>query len=132
MNSPLDTARKLYESSLCEMALVNSNETRNTEFPFSNFRVYVIGEDAAFKFPHFHMMSISDGWDIRVNMDGSIHSIKVKGKNMQNESDFPKIERLLRKWLPKSHTYAFGKMSHLKYIKAMWNDNNPTALQVPL
>ena len=118
-------------SNIIYKALVNASELKDSEFPTDLYEVYV-STGNMFIYPHFYIKSKHDGLDIRVNMDGSIHSIKIKGKNMQNESDFPKIERLLRKWLPKSHTYAFGKMSHLKYIKAMWNDNNPTALQVPL
>lgn len=118
-------------SNVIYKALVNALEPKDSEFPLCLYEVYVSSNNT-FIYPHFHIKPVQDGWDIRVNMDGSIHSIKVKGKNMQNEYDFPEIEKLLKSWLPKSHTYAFGKMSHIRYIKAMWNDNNPTALQVPL
>ena len=85
-------------SNVIYKALVNASEPKDSEFPADLFEVYVSTENT-FIYPHFYIKSKHDGWDIRVirvNMDGSIHSIKVKGKNMQNESDFPKIERLLK------------------------------------
>ena len=79
----------LYETSLNEMSRINKNEHGNKWWNL-NFNIYdgvVIGEEQPNKYAHCHIKQRSNGWEIRVLPDGTIHSIKTKGKGMMSMDD---------------------------------------------
>ena len=63
------------------------------------FYVYVRGEGGYRKFPHFHIRHLGEGWDIRLNLDGTLHSVKVPSKNRKDIDDFRDIEKIAIKWV---------------------------------
>jgi hypothetical protein len=90
--------------SLNEMAQLNVNENGLSEkdsFDSNVYHVYVAGEGGRQKTPHFHIRHKSEGWDIRMNMDGSFHSIKTNSSERQNSKDFADIEEISKNWVLK-------------------------------
>lgn len=90
--------------SLNGMAQLNVNENGLSEkdsFDSNVYHVYVAGEGGRQKTPHFHIRHKSEGWDIRMNMDGAFHSIKTNSSECQNSKDFADIEEISRKWVLK-------------------------------
>lgn len=90
---------------LNEMAQINLKETGKKKFNLDSniYYVYVKGEGGYKKFPHFHIKHKANGWDIRMNMDGSFHSIKTKGKGMQNPDDAHQIEQVAKLWIKENN-----------------------------
>ena len=78
------------------MAQVNLKET--SIFPFNEYRIVVYSEEQN-KFPHFHIISILDGWEIRVLLNGQIHSVKTKSSKRTKIEDFANIQKMIYKWL---------------------------------
>ena len=117
-----------YNKMMClnEMAQVNANEreTGNGHFDSNLYRVYVIGEGGYKKFPHFHIEKCSEGWDIRMNMDGSYHSIKKKGgAGIQNDNDFQDIERIAKKWVMLPNAMN-PKITNKEFAEMLWKSMN--------
>ena len=86
--------------SLNGMAQLNVNENGLSEkdsFDSNVYHVYVAGEGGRQKTPHFHIRHKSEGWDIRMNMDGSFHSIKKNTSERQNQINFNVINTRNRK-----------------------------------
>lgn len=82
--------------SLNEMPQINVREMgtdKQSSFNCNSYYVYVKGEGGYKKFPHFHVSHKGEGWDIRMNMDGTFHSIKIKSNRRQNPEDFSDIEK---------------------------------------
>ena len=82
--------------SLNEMPQINVREMgtdKQSSFNCNSYYVYVKGEGGYKKFPHFHVSHKGEGWDIRMNMDGTFHSIKSKSNRRQNPEDFSDIEK---------------------------------------
>ena len=82
--------------SLNEMPQINVREMgtdKQSSFNCNSYYVYVKGEGGYKKFPHFHVSHKGEGWDIRMNMDGTFHSIKIKSNRRQNPEDFGDIEK---------------------------------------
>ena len=77
------------------MAQVNLKET--SIFPFNEYRIVVYSEEHN-KFPHFHIISILDGWEIRVLLNGQIHSVKTKSSKRTKIEDFADIQKMIYKW----------------------------------
>ncbi len=87
--------------SLNEMSQVNFNEKgleKNCNFNSDVYYVYVKGEGGYKKFPHYHIRHKSEKWDIRMNLEGSFHSIKTKGANRRTKDDFKDIEKISIEW----------------------------------
>ncbi len=84
---------------LNEMVQINLGEKGNKKSNLNSdvYYVYVKGEGGYKKFPHFHLKHIANGWDIRMNIDGTFHSIKKKGKGMQNKEDAEPISRIAQR-----------------------------------
>ena len=112
---------------LNEMAQVNKNErglNKKASFDANLYRVYVIGEGAFAKFPHFHIEMPSEGWDIRMNMDGSYHSMKRRGgANRQKDEDFKDIERIAKVWVKQPNT-LYPQMTNGQAAQFLWNSMN--------
>lgn len=90
--------------SLNEMAQINLKEMDidgKSSFNCNKYYVYVKGEGAYKKFPHFHIQCKAEGWDIRMNMDGTFHSVKSRG-NRKND-DFTDIEKIAIEWVKKTN-----------------------------
>ena len=108
--------------SLNEKAQLNVNENGLSEkdsFDLDVYHVYVAGEGGCQKTPHFHIMHKSEGWDIRMNMDGSFHSIKKNTLERQNNKDFADIEEISRKWVLKLCTLN-DKLTNGELAGILW------------
>ena len=108
--------------SLNGMAQLNVNENGLSEkdsFDSNVYHVYVAGEGGRQKTPHFHIRHKSEGWDIRMNMDGSFHSIKTNSSERQNSKDFADIEEISRKWVLKLCTLN-DKLTNGELAGILW------------
>ncbi len=108
--------------SLNGMAQLNVNENGLSEkdsFDSNVYHVYVAGEGGRQKAPHFHIRHKSEGWDIRMNMDGSFHSIKTNTSERQNNKDFADIEEISRKWVLKLCTLN-DKLTNEELAGILW------------
>jgi hypothetical protein len=108
--------------SLNGMAQLNVNENGLSEkdsFDSNIYHVYVAGEGGRQKTPHFHIRHKSEGWDIRMNMDGSFHSIKTNSSERQNSKDFADIEEISRKWVLKLCTLN-DKLTNEELAGILW------------
>ncbi len=109
--------------SLNEMAQLNVNEnglSGKDSFDSNVYHVYVAGEGGRQKTPHFHIMHKSEGWDIRMNMDGSFHSIKKNTSERQNNKDFAAdIEEISKKWVLKLSTLN-DKLTNGELAGILW------------
>lgn len=122
-NSPMTYNQKM---SLNEMAQINVNERESDKKSSLNcdiYYVYVKGEGADKKFPHFHIKSKSEGWDIRMNMDGSLNSIKTGSNKRQTPDDFIDIERVAKIWVAQPNTLEPNKTNG-EVAKNIWIRNN--------
>lgn len=112
-------------TSLNEMARVNKKETGNEwwNLNFNKYNVYVRGEGSANKFAHCHVKNLENGWDVRVLPDGTVHSIKTRGKGMQNKQDMLQFERITKEWV--KHRNAFDKFrSNGETVQYWWMAEN--------
>ena len=108
--------------SLNELAQLNVNEnglSGKDSFDSNVYHVYVAGEGGRQKTPHFHIMHKYEGWDIRMNMDGSFHSIKKNNSERQNNKDFADIEEISRKWVLKLCTLN-DKLTNRELASILW------------
>ena len=108
--------------SLNGMAQLNVNENGLSEkdsFDSNVYHVYVAGEGGRQKTPHFHIRHKSEGWDIRMNMDGSFHSIKTNSSERQNSKDFADIEEISKKWVLKLCTLD-DKLTNRELGDILW------------
>lgn len=108
--------------SLNGMAQLNVNENGLSEkdsFDSNVYHVYVAGEGGRQKTPHFHIRHKSEGWDIRMNMDGSFHSIKTNSSERQNSKDFADIEGISKKWVLKLCTLN-DKLTNEELAGILW------------
>jgi len=110
--------------SLNEMAQINVNEMgtdKKSSFNSNAYYVYVMGEGGYKKFPHFHIKSKGEGWDIRMNMDGSFRSIKIKSDKRQKPEDFVDIERIAKVWVTQPNALepdrTNGKVAEMEWIR---------------
>lgn len=99
-NSSLST---MLNQAMClnEMAQINLKETgkKKSNLDSNTYYVYVKGEGGYKKYPHFHIKHKANGWDIRMNMNGTFHSIKTKGRGMQTSTDAHRIEQIAKLWV---------------------------------
>ncbi len=112
--------------SLNEMAQLNVGEdglSKKDSFDSNVYYVYVIGEGGYKKFPHFHIKHKAEGWDIRMNIDGSFHSIKKKAGKRQKNDDFIDIERISKKWVLKASTLN-DKLTNGELANILWKSQN--------
>ena len=108
--------------SLNGMAQLNVNENGLSEkdsFDSNVYHVYVAGEGGRQKTPHFHIRHKSEGWDIRMNMDGSFHSIKTNSSERQNSKDFADIEEISKNWVLKLCTLN-DKLTNEELAGILW------------
>ena len=109
--------------SLNEMAQINIRETQKGKkhLDEGSYYVYVKGEGGYKKFHHFHIRNKANGWDIRMNMDGSFHSIKTRGKGMQNPEDAIGIENIAKEWVKEKNaldpTKTNGEVAEMEWIR---------------
>lgn len=104
---------------LNEMAQVNVKEMRI--FPFNAYRIFVLPEGPN-KFKHFHIKSLQEGWEIRVLLNGKIHSVKTKSSKRAKIEDFADIQKMIYKWL-------LEKCSTLKVITNKQNIENAWVME---
>lgn len=104
---------------LNEMAQVNIKEMRI--FPFNAYRIFVLPEGPN-KFKHFHIKSLQDGWEIRVLLNGHIHSVKTKSSKRTKIEDFADIQKMIHKWL-------LEKCATLKVITNKQNIENAWVME---
>lgn len=111
--------------SLNEMAQINLNErgTKNNSFNSDVYYVYVKGEGGYKKFPHFHIKHKSEGWDIRMNMDGTFNSIKKRGRGMQKPSDAEPIAKIAQLWVKEKNVLEPDRTNG-KVAETLWYRNN--------
>lgn len=111
--------------SLNEMAQVNKREQGNNKFGFDSnvYYVYVRGEGGYKKSPHFHIMHRGEGWDIRMNMDGSFNSIKTKSDKRQKDEDFADVEKIAKVWVKQPNT-LYPQMTNGQAAQFLWDSMN--------
>ena len=111
--------------SLNEMSQINLDERGNNKNGFDSnvYYVYVRGEGAYKKFPHFHIKHRAEGWDIRMNLDGTFNSIKTKGQRMQKKQDALPIQRVAMQWVNMPNALEPDKTNG-KVAENMWKRNN--------
>lgn len=112
--------------SLNEMAQLNVDEnglSKKDSFDSNVYYVYVIGEGGYKKFPHFHIRHKTENWDIRMNIDGSFHSIKKKSSKRQKDEDFLDIEKIAKKWVLKPSTLN-DKLTNGELASLLWTSQN--------
>ncbi|MCQ2203566.1 MAG: hypothetical protein MJZ15_03890 [Bacteroidales bacterium] len=113
--------------SLNEMSQINLDEKgqdKKCGFNEDVYYIYVKGEGGYKKFPHFHIRHKQDKWDIRMNMDGSFHSIKTKGgRGRQKNTDFDDIEKISKEWVKKPNAADEGKTNG-EVASLEWRRNN--------
>jgi hypothetical protein len=111
--------------SLNEMAQVNLRERGNNKYSFDSnvYYVYVRGEGGFRKFPHFHIKHRAEGWDIRMNLDGTFNSIKTKSHNRQNDQDFADIEKIAINWVKAPNT-SHPKLTNGELAEIYWDGQN--------
>ena len=112
--------------SLNEMAQINVKEKgtdKKSSFNCNSYYVYVKGEGGYKKFPHFHINHKGEGWDIRMNMDGSFNSIKIKSDKRQNPEDFGDIEKIAMNWVKKPNALEPDKTNGA-VAETEWIRNN--------
>lgn len=112
--------------SLNEMAQINVNEMgtdKKCSFNCNLYYVYVKGEGSYKKFPHFHIKHKGEGWDIRMNMDGSFNTIKTRSRTRQNEDDFDDIERIAMEWVKQKNALEPDKTNG-EVAQTEWIRNN--------
>jgi len=112
--------------SLNEMAQINVKEMgvdKKQNFNCNSYYVYVKGEGGYKKFPHFHIRSIGEGWDIRMNMDGSFNSIKTKSDRRQIDEDFADIEKIAKNWVTQNNVMN-SKVTNGELAQILWNSMN--------
>lgn len=112
--------------SLNEMAQINLKEAgqeKNGFLDSSKYYVYVKGEGGFKKFPHYHIKHKSEGWDIRMNIDGSFHSIKTKSSSRQKYEDFKDIEKISLKWATLPNCFEPDKTNG-RVAEIEWYRNN--------
>lgn len=112
--------------SLNEMSQINMEEQgldRKSCFDSNLYYVYVRGEGGFRKFPHFHIKNRAEGWDIRMNMDGTFNSIKTRSSNRQKDEDFADIERISINWVNKPNTLEPNKTNG-EVATLIWKRSN--------
>lgn len=112
------------QMSLNEMAQINLREQKGrNHFHEDAYYVYVKGEglSAKYKFHHFHIKSVGNGWDIRMLMDGTFHSIKTRGKGMRNDNDAAPIERIAKEWVKEQNALepdkTNGQVAEIEWVR---------------
>ena len=115
----------LYETSLNEMSRINKNEHGNKwwNLNFNIYDVVVIGEGQPNKYAHCHIKHRSNGWEIRVLPDGTIHSIKTKGKGMMSMDDAKKFEKITKEWVKQKNVVS-PTITNGEVIQNTWIMNN--------
>ena len=112
--------------SLNEMAQLNVDEnglSKKDSFDSNVYYVYVIGEGGYKRFPHFHIRHKVENWDIRMNIDGSFHSIKKKSSKRKKDEDFLDIEKISKKWVLKPSTLN-DKLTNGELASLLWTSQN--------
>lgn len=104
---------------LNEMAQVNVKEM--SIFPFNAYKMFIVPEGPN-KFPHFHIKSYQEGWEIRVLLNGQIHSVKTKSSKRTKIEDFADIQKMIYKWL-------LEKCATLKVITNKQNIENAWVME---
>ena len=105
---------------LNEMAQVNKRE--QNIFPFNAYKVFVLSEERN-KFAHFHIKSLQDGWEIRVLLNGKIHSIKTKSSKRTKIEDFADIQKKIYKWFKLDSKIA-KCCSNEEAVRIFWDAEN--------
>lgn len=111
--------------SINEMVKINLKENGNKWWNL-NYNVYdviVMAENSPNKFAHCHIKHKGNGWDIRVLPDGTVHSIKTKGKGMQNQDDMKKFEKITKEWV-KHLNVVDQTVTNGSLINTIWIMNN--------
>lgn len=123
IETPMTLNQKM---SLNEMSQINCEEMRNDKKSALNcncFYVYVKGEGGYQKFPHFHIRHLGEGWDIRLNLDGTLHSVKVPSKSRKNIDDFRDIEKIAIKWVKQPNALESDRTNG-QVAEITWKRNN--------
>lgn len=105
---------------LNEMAQVNKRE--QNIFPFNVYKVFVLSE-LPNKFPHFHIKSYQEGWEIRVLLNGQIHSIKTKSSKRTKIEDFADIQKKIYKWF-ELDSPVVKRNTNKEAIEVFWSAEN--------
>ncbi|MBR4624357.1 MAG: hypothetical protein IKO56_02330 [Alphaproteobacteria bacterium] len=114
------------QMSLNEMSQVNLNEKgldKKRNLDSSVYYVYVKGEGSFKKFPHYHIRHKTENWDIRMNLDGTFHSIKTKSSNRQTDKDFKDIEKISIEWAKMPNVFEPQK-TNSEVARDLWFRNN--------
>ncbi len=106
------------------MSRVNLMETEC--FPSGVFEVYVNGGDR--NPPHFHVVSKQEDFDVRINFEGEVISVKKKGKRTQKVEDYKDIAKLAKEWLQRTPAHKRLSKSfstNLESVEVNWILQNP-------
>lgn len=112
--------------SLNEMSQINLEEQgldKKTCFDSYLHYVYVRGEGGFRNLPHFHIKNRAEGWDIRMNMDGTFNSIKIKSSNRQKNTDFADIEKIAINWVTKPNSLE-PDITNGEVAELIWKRSN--------
>lgn len=113
------------ENMLLEMATVNLNDNFK-DFSYPTYRAIIKGGPREHLYngqAHIHISNVSEGWEIRMTLDGNFLSIVKAGKRNFNDK-FTDIEKIFKKWL-KRKSKNFPEITNYVYIQREWNTNNP-------
>ena len=105
---------------LNEMAQANIREMRI--FPFNAYRIFVLPEGPN-KFKHFHIKSLQDGWEIRVLLNGQIHSVKTKSSKRTKIEDFADIQKKIYKWF-ELDSPSIKRNTNKEAVEIFWDSEN--------
>lgn len=112
--------------SLNDTVRINVNETgtdKESGLDSGSYYVYVKGEGTDKKIPHFHIKSVNEGWDIRMLMDGTFHSVKTTGADRKEPEDFRDIERIAKLWVKQANTLEPDRTNG-EVAEIQWRRNN--------
>lgn len=106
---------------IADMARLNKKETQL--FPYKSYYVYL--KDGDHNPPHFHIHSVQEKFDVRVDFNGNILSVKFRGDRTDKVEDYKDVQRKVKEWLkrkPASKKVAMLFKTNKDYIEFEWDN----------
>ena len=101
---------------------VRANRDEKEIFPYQNYELLIWGESKD-KIPHFHIISIQDEYNVRVDFEGNVISVKKCGNRTNEKSDFLDVEKNAKKWLKRKPAEMENRKlfaTNRKFLEFMW------------
>lgn len=110
--------------SLSETASINLKDDSKSPFDYRKYKVDILNKEGN-KEPHFHVISNSEGFDIRIKIsDGELLSVKKFGRRKITDS-FKDIVKLAKQWLTLPSTTANKKFTNQEFAYILFYIMNP-------